>query len=755
MRQVTDRTDHTTDQIEKFIKFYRSQNLNIIPIRYRDKVPIGEWKRYQSEVVSEEEIQRIFLSGAAVNLGVVCGAISGNLVVIDFDDRSTYRKYFSWAEKETFVVETGKGVHVYFKTDYPVRGFKIQELNIDVKGEGGYIVAPPSIHPSGREYRALSNLPITSWSGDFKQELYERLKIKGEPEEVDINKLLDGVDEGERDETAIRVATWYRGQGLTEEQAARTLKEWNRKNRPPLDEQQLLKCVKSAFKPKEPYAYNFKAMELKQELTSEIESFLRDPNLHQNIRDILDFRIFGESNLKMLYYYISIGAAITKTPFGVIVVDVLGTGKSYGQRELLKVLPSERVDQPTSISDRVVNYLGSRFQGRIVRIDEIYKKASEEKEEDQGLPYIRMWMSEGRLEHWVTDPETRKEIKIVSDGCPLFLTSTTYEVGEQYGSRNYIAHVDTSQEQTKGIHRQQATFDAIPEVLFEHERKQMMLLTQVSRWLMQNPKEVLIPFDFSFPSAEPRQRRERPKFTHLVKCVANVHQLQRKEGEIEGIKHIVAEPRDFEIAMVVYRDFLKSSMSTLDKYDLKILEAMSMEPERQWKIKELHAEVRESIRSEATVRKKLRNLSRQGYVALEQEENRARSYLYQLTSRATELQAELDIRILDERSWLLDLYDRLSKGEDPQKLREEYLTRFQAQPEEKPPSPDASHASDASHNTLETRKDVDENLQTSNPNEKRVNRDKRKPSWLEEATHQAENHADGNKTQSDGADEGA
>jgi len=733
MSRVIDRTDHATDQMEGFIRFYRSQNLNIIPVRYRDKVPIGEWKRYQSEVMSEDEIQRNFLSGAAVNLGVICGKVSDNLVVIDFDDRSTYKKYFAWAEKDTFVVQTAKGVHVYFKTDYPVRGFKIQELNIDVKGEGGYVLAPPSIHPSGKEYRALSNQPIASWSGDFKQELYERLKIKREPEEVDINKLLDGVEEGERDEAAIRVATWYRGQGLTEEQTVRTLKEWNQKNRPPLDEQQLLKCVKSAFKPKEPYAYNFKTTELKQELTPEIESFLRDPNLHQNIRDILDFRIFGESNLKMLYYYASIGAAITKTPFGVIVVDVLGTGKSYGQRELLKVLPSERVDQPTSISDKVVNYLGSRFQGRIVRIDEIYKKASEEKEEDQGLPYIRMWMSEGRLEHWVTDPETRKEIKIVSDGCPLFLTSTTYEVGEQYGSRNYIAHVDTSQEQTKGIHRQQATFDAIPEVLFEHEKKQMMLLTQVSRWLMQNPEDVLIPFDFNFPSAEPRQRRERPKFTHLIKCVANVHQLQRRQMVINGVKHIVAEPKDFEIAMAVYKDFLKSSMSTLDKYDLKILEAMSTDHERQWKIKELHAEVRESVKSEATVRKKLRNLNRQGYVALEQEESRARSYLYQLTSRAAELQAELDIRILDERPWLLELYDRLSKGEDPQKLREEYLTRFQAPSQEEPPSPDAPHASNASHVILETGEDTDRKPQTSNPDEKRVNRDKRKPSWLEEA----------------------
>jgi hypothetical protein len=368
MSEVIGRTDHTADQMERFIKFYRSQNLNIIPIRYMDKVPIGEWKKYQSEVMSEEEIQRNFLSGAAVNLGVVCGKVSDNLVGIDFDDRSTYRKYFAWAEKETFVVETGKGVHVYFKTDYPVRGFKIQELNIDVKGEGGYVLAPPSIHPSGKEYRALSNLQIAHWSGDFKQELYERLKIKREPEDVDINKLLGGVEEGQRDESAIRLATWYRTQGLMEEQTAKTLKEWNEKNKPPLDEAQLLKCIGSAFKRAEPYGYRFKVTQIQQELAPEIEAFLKDQNLHDNIATILGYTIVGETNLKMLYCYAGIGAAVSKTPFGVIVVDLLGTGKSYGEREVLRVFPKERVDQPTSLTNKVVNYISADFTGRIVRI---------------------------------------------------------------------------------------------------------------------------------------------------------------------------------------------------------------------------------------------------------------------------------------------------------------------------------------------------------------------------------------------------
>jgi len=674
MSEVIDRTNHVAERMEDFIRFYRSQRLNVIPIRYRDKTPIGEWKQYQSKVMSDEEIQKNFLSGAAVNIAIVCGTVSDNLVVIDFDSRSTYKKHFAWAEKDTFVVQTGKGVHVYFKTDYPVRGFKIQELTIDVKGEGGYVLAPPSIHPNGKEYKALSDLPIAHWSGDFKQELYERLKIKREPEEVDINKLLDGVEEGERDEAAIRVATWYRTQGFTEEQTARTLKEWNEKNRPPLDEPQLLKCVKSAFKPKEPYAYNFRATEVKQELTPEIESFLKDPHLHNNIEAILGFRIVGETNLKALYFYAAIGAAVSKTPFGVIAVDVLGTGKSYGEREVLRAFPTERVDQPTSLTSKVVNYLGGNFSGRIVRIDELYKKASEEKEEEEGLPYIRMWMTEGRLEHWTSNPETRKEERITSEGCPFFLTSTTYEVGEQIGSRNWIVHIDTSIEQTRRIHEYQRMRHSLPETVFKHEEEQLKFLAQVTRWLMQNAKKVLIPFRFSFPSTEPRNRRELEKLLQLIRCVANVHQLHRKHVAIDGTEYIIAEIQDFEIALAVCRDFLRSSIATLDKYSLQILAAMITEPVRQWKVKEIWETTQ--MKSESTIRRKLKVLSSQGYVSSEKEEGSRNTYVYQLTLRGVELQKDLDIRIIDDGAWMLPLYDRLSKGEDPQVVRQEIESRL-------------------------------------------------------------------------------
>ena len=69
-------------------------------------------------------------------------------------------------------------------------------------------------------------------------------------------------------------------------------------------------------------------MGIKQELTPEIEEFLKRPNLHEEIEKIISSVIIGESNLKMLCFYLVVGASVHATPSGVIIVDQLGVGKN-------------------------------------------------------------------------------------------------------------------------------------------------------------------------------------------------------------------------------------------------------------------------------------------------------------------------------------------------------------------------------------------------------------------------------------------
>jgi len=120
--------------------------------------------------VSEEQIEKWFKRNDK-NIAIICGAISGNLVVIDFDNQELYDKFIEKLNNEypdikdiilnTWIVRTGKGYHIYLRIgDVSSEDFKkmyrsTRVGDIDIKGEGGYVLAPPSIHPSGRYYEFI------------------------------------------------------------------------------------------------------------------------------------------------------------------------------------------------------------------------------------------------------------------------------------------------------------------------------------------------------------------------------------------------------------------------------------------------------------------------------------------------------------------------------------------------------------------------------------------------------------------------
>lgn len=97
------------------------------------------------------------------NVGVACGAASGGLFVLDFDvdgerGEDGLATLAAWEREhgrlpETVAAVSGRGgMHLYYRTDAEVRNSANPRLGVDVRGEGGYVAAPPSLHPSGRPY---------------------------------------------------------------------------------------------------------------------------------------------------------------------------------------------------------------------------------------------------------------------------------------------------------------------------------------------------------------------------------------------------------------------------------------------------------------------------------------------------------------------------------------------------------------------------------------------------------------------------
>ena len=109
------------------------------------------WKKYQTTRATEAEIRDWFVQFPNMNIGIVTGAIS-NIVVIDVD---TYKGTVYEPTSETINSNTGGGgKHYIFKhpgTEVKNSEGKIAQF-VDVRGDGGYFIAPPSIHKSGKAY---------------------------------------------------------------------------------------------------------------------------------------------------------------------------------------------------------------------------------------------------------------------------------------------------------------------------------------------------------------------------------------------------------------------------------------------------------------------------------------------------------------------------------------------------------------------------------------------------------------------------
>lgn len=141
---------------------WTNEGVAVIPIAFRDKRPvIPAWREFQDRLPTRDELRRWFQTRLR-NLAVITGW--GGLAVLDFDNIELYNLWYAWATagrnpaRHTYQVQTRRGRHVYLRIDEPVQSGKVGA--IDVKAGGGYVLAPPSIHPSGHHYTVINDAPI-------------------------------------------------------------------------------------------------------------------------------------------------------------------------------------------------------------------------------------------------------------------------------------------------------------------------------------------------------------------------------------------------------------------------------------------------------------------------------------------------------------------------------------------------------------------------------------------------------------------
>ncbi len=142
---------------------YLSRGWSVLPIANKKKPAIKTWKPLQRERPNQSDFDHWFkptaYGASVVGLGIILGEVSGGLIVRDFDDPGAYEAWkaqFPEFAATLPTVQTGRGYHVYAR----VPGCKTRKLSDgELRAEGSYVVAPPSIHASGIEYTWIVPLP--------------------------------------------------------------------------------------------------------------------------------------------------------------------------------------------------------------------------------------------------------------------------------------------------------------------------------------------------------------------------------------------------------------------------------------------------------------------------------------------------------------------------------------------------------------------------------------------------------------------
>jgi len=220
---------------------------------------------FHAATTDKETIQRWWKRWPNSNYGIVTGSISG-IVVVDIDPENGGDESYEWLvenyEKLPDTVEsiTGKrGTHIFLK--HPQNGMKIPSRSsfadmpgLDIRGEGGYVVGPQSMHERGTRYEwsllsspdDVSLAPMPDWLIRLAQKKSSHQQQEEGSKPKWVTEALKGVPEGQRNDTCFRLAQYFRPK-LPEDTTLNILLDFASKCTPPMDEDEVRKTVRSAY----------------------------------------------------------------------------------------------------------------------------------------------------------------------------------------------------------------------------------------------------------------------------------------------------------------------------------------------------------------------------------------------------------------------------------------------------------------------------------------------------------------------------
>lgn len=258
--------EHTMSVLDTALAYLR-RDWSVIPIDPNSKRPLVAWSQYQSKRATTQELRQWWSNHPNAGVGIVTGQIS-QLVVVDFDGDAAITHLNEWPE--TYEVQTPNGVHRYYQLgpeDRAVTGVSLFGKGVDVRGEGGYIVAPPTERRDGGVYSLTVDMePL------FRPSKLVRAERKAEGSlgkmviagpDLDPNKsfdadeindmwiartLISGAPKGARNDYCARLAGYFAGIGMVQDVTMVQLLQWGSRCSPPMEPDEVAHVVESIYR---------------------------------------------------------------------------------------------------------------------------------------------------------------------------------------------------------------------------------------------------------------------------------------------------------------------------------------------------------------------------------------------------------------------------------------------------------------------------------------------------------------------------
>lgn len=229
---------------------YLQKGWSIVPCI--GKKPAIAWGEFTTRPPTEAEVRAWWKRWPTANIALITGKVSG-VVAVDVDAYKGGKPEPIFEGNPTQLISRtgGGGFHLVY--GYPgqhVPNRVIKDLAVDVRGDGGYIILPPSSHASGRQYewvRSGEAGAAPEWlTSDRRAEVPGQ--TGGALPERWLAEALAGGEEGGRNDTCARIAGYFAGKGIPPDVAIAVLQSWNAKNSPPLAQSEIQTTVESTYK---------------------------------------------------------------------------------------------------------------------------------------------------------------------------------------------------------------------------------------------------------------------------------------------------------------------------------------------------------------------------------------------------------------------------------------------------------------------------------------------------------------------------